>query len=187
MISMMSKEYCDEHEYQIQLLDQLVPTEGSAGVDVPYLGYVEVRMWVPGINSFDQDVLMLVSHTTTCYHKRVPIQVGSRIIDQIVKSLMEEELKSLSQSWKLAYVSTVLSKSLQVSDTEFDLDQVKGKVVVMKKVVVPAFQMLMVKGLIKVTGHQKCFHVLVEPSPKCKNIFVPGNTTELNQGDQGLM
>ena len=60
---------------------------------MPYLGYVEVRMQIPGINSFDQDVLMLVSHTTTHYHKRVPIQVGIRIIDQIVKSLMKEELK----------------------------------------------------------------------------------------------
>ena len=28
MISMMSKEYCDKHEYEIQPLDQLVPIEG---------------------------------------------------------------------------------------------------------------------------------------------------------------
>ena len=33
-----------------------------------------------------------------------------------------------------------------------------------------------------VTGHQKHFHVLVEPSPKCKNILVPGNTIELKPG-----
>ena len=49
------------------------------GADVPYLGYVEVRMHIPGISSFDQDVLMLISHTTTRYHRRVPIQVGSQI------------------------------------------------------------------------------------------------------------
>ena len=100
---------------------------------MPYLSYIEVRMQIPGINSFDQDVLMLVSHTTTCYHKRVPIQVGRRIIDQIVRSLTEDELKSLSQSWKLTYLSTILSKSSQIRDTEFDLDQVKGKVVVTKR------------------------------------------------------
>ena len=96
-------------------------------------------MQISGINSFDQDVLMLVSHTTTHPHKRVPFQVGSRIIDQIVKSLMEEELKSLSQSWKLAYGSTVLSKSSQASDKEFDLDQVKGKVIVTKEGNHPCF------------------------------------------------
>ena len=133
--------------------------------DIPYLGYVEVRMQIPGINSFYQDVLMLVSHTTTHCHKRVPIHMGSRIIDQIVRSLAEEELKSLSQSWKLAYVSSVLSKSSQVNDKEFDLDQVKGKVVVMKKVIVPVFQTIILKGLTMVTGHQKHVPVFVELSP----------------------
>ena len=44
MISMMSKWFCDEHGYEIQLLDQLVPKEGSGGADVPYLEYVEGRM-----------------------------------------------------------------------------------------------------------------------------------------------
>ena len=34
----------------------------------------------------------------------------------------------------------------------------------------------------RVNGHQKCVYVLVEPSPKCKDIFVQGNTTELKPG-----
>ena len=44
MILMMSKGYCDARRYEIQPLDWLVPIEGSGGADVPYLGYVEVRM-----------------------------------------------------------------------------------------------------------------------------------------------
>ena len=81
MISMMSKEYCDTHGYEIQPLDQLVPIEGSGGADIPYLGYIEVKMQIPVISSFEQDVLMLMSHTNMCYHKWVPIQVGIRIIE----------------------------------------------------------------------------------------------------------
>ena len=77
MISMMSKDYCYEQGYEIQLLEHLVPIEGSGGTSVPYLGYVRVQMHIPGIKSFDRDVLMLVSPTTTKYHQRVPIQVGS--------------------------------------------------------------------------------------------------------------
>ena len=77
IISMMSKEYCDKQGYEIQPLDRLVPIEDSGGADVPYLGYVEVRMQIPRISSFDLDVLMLISHITTYYHRRVPIQVGS--------------------------------------------------------------------------------------------------------------
>ena len=52
MISMMSKGYCDEHGYEIQPLDHLVPIEGSRGADVPYLGYVEVRIFYSGNQFF---------------------------------------------------------------------------------------------------------------------------------------
>ena len=71
-----------------------------------------------------------------------------------------------------------------MSDQELDLDQVKGKVVTTKKVVVPALQTVIARGLTKVAGHQKHVHILVEPSPKGMNILVPGNTSELIPGDQ---
>ena len=93
MIMMMSKEYCDTHRYEIQPLDWLAPIEGSGGADVPYLGYIEVRMWIPGTSSFGQDVLMLVSYTTIHYHKWVPIQVGSKIINQVIKDITDDELR----------------------------------------------------------------------------------------------
>ena len=62
----------------------------------------------------------------------------------------------------------------------------QGKVVTTKKVMVPAFPTLIAKGLTKVTGHQKCAHVLVEPFPKCTSIFVPGNTSKLIPGASGV-
>ena len=80
MSLMMSRGYCEKHGYKIQPLDHLVLIEGSGGADVPYLGYVEVRMHIPGINSFDRDVLMLISHTNIHYYQRVPILVGICII-----------------------------------------------------------------------------------------------------------
>ena len=56
VISMMSKDYCYERGYKIQPLEHLVSIEGSGGASVPYLGYVGVRMHIPGINSFDRAV-----------------------------------------------------------------------------------------------------------------------------------
>ena len=47
-----SRDYFYEHGYKIQPLEGLVPIEGSWGANVPYLGYVEVRMLIPGISSF---------------------------------------------------------------------------------------------------------------------------------------
>ena len=43
-------------------------------------------------------------------------------------------------------------------------------------------QTVVVKGLTMITGHQKHVHVLVESSPKCVNVFIPGNTSELSPG-----
>ena len=179
MISMMSREYSDEHGYEIQPLEHLVPIEGSGGANVPYLGYVEVRMCIPGISSFDRDVLMLISPSTTHYHQRVPIQVGSHIIDQVTNCISEDELQSLSQSWQLAYVSMIISKAAPVSGLEFDLDQVKCEVVTCEEVKIPALQTIVVTGLTMITGHCKHVHVFMEPSPKCVNVFVLGNTSEL--------
>ena len=182
MILMMSTDYCDEHGYEIQSVEHLASIEGSGGANVPYLGYVEVRMCIPGINSFDRDVLMLISSTTTCYHQRVPIQVGSHIIDQVTNCISEDELQSLSQSWKVAYVSMIISKAALVSDPEFDLHQVRGKVVTCEEVKIPVLQTIVVKGLTMITGHCKHVHVLVEPSTKCVNVFILGNTSELRPG-----
>ena len=90
MILMMSKDYCYEQGYEIQPLEHLVPIEGSRGASVPYLGYVGVRMHIPGINSFDRDVPMLFNATTTQYHQRVPIQVGSCVINQVTSCISEK-------------------------------------------------------------------------------------------------
>ena len=83
-------------------------------------------------------------------------------------------------------MSTIISKSSQVSDQEFDLDQVKSKVVTTKKMRIPAFQTVIARGLTKVNGHQKHAHVLVELSPKCTSIFVPGNISKLIPGESGV-
>ena len=73
-----------------------------------------------------------------------------------------------------------------VSDLKFDLDQVKDNVVTSEKVKIPTLQTVVVKGLTTVTGHQMCVHMLVEPSPKCTSIFIPGYTSELRPGGSSI-
>ena len=87
-----------------------------------------------------------------------------------------EELQSLSPSWKVAYVSIRISKAAPASDLEFDLDNVRGRVVTCEEVTIP------IKGLTMITGHCKHVHVLMELSPKYVNVFILGNTSELRLG-----
>ena len=92
----------------------------------------------------------------------------------------------MSQSWKTACVSTIILKAIFVSDPDFNLDQVKGSVVISEEVTIPALQITVVKGLTTIAGHHKCIHVLMELSPKCTNVFVPGKTSELKPGNSDI-
>ena len=80
----------------------------------------------------------------------------------------------------------IISKSALVNGQEFDLDQVKGKLVTGEEVKIPALQTVVVKGLTTVTGYQKHVHMLMEPSPKCTRVFILGNTSELGPGGSGV-
>ena len=73
----------------------------------------------------------------------------------------------MSQSWKTAYVSTIILKT--ISDPDFNLDQVKGSVVISEEVIMPALQITIVKS-----------------SHKCTNVFVLGNTSELKPGNSDI-
>ena len=41
-------------------LQSILWIEGSRGLEVPYLGYVEVHLRIPEVKAFDQDVLLLI-------------------------------------------------------------------------------------------------------------------------------
>ena len=41
-------------------LQSILQIEGSGGLDVPYLGYVETHLRIPKIKAFDNDVLLLI-------------------------------------------------------------------------------------------------------------------------------
>ena len=45
---------------KIKGLDQFIDIEGSGGISVPYIGYVEVNLKNPEIKAYEEDVLMMV-------------------------------------------------------------------------------------------------------------------------------
>ena len=67
-----------------QQLWSILQIEGSGGLDVPYLGYVEICLRIPKIKAFDNDILLLIvpdsAHT---YHS--PITLGTLYIDMAIK------------------------------------------------------------------------------------------------------
>ena len=99
-------------------LQSILQIEGSGGLEVPYVGYVEVCLRIPEVRAFDQDVLLLIVPNST-YTQSTPITLGTLHIDMSIKLATEEELRNLNKQWQRSLVATKLTmKEAQVLDIE---------------------------------------------------------------------
>ena len=100
-ISSISDKFAKFLKLPVNKLETLLDFEPTGGGSVPYEGYVEVRMQVPGIVAFDLDVLMLVICESE-YSKRVPVTLGTLHIDEIIHLITDEELWQVDKCWQRA-------------------------------------------------------------------------------------
>ena len=110
-VSRVRSQFCEELALEIQPLGQLLELEGTGGSTIPCLGFVEVNLQIPGIQCYNEDVLLLVIPTMT-YSKMVPVMIGSKIIDRALSLIMKGELEKVTMMWRQAHFGTVMSGSL---------------------------------------------------------------------------
>ena len=111
---------------EIKQLNTLLDLESTGGGQVPYNGYVELRMRVPNVRAFDLDVLMLVIPESE-YSQRVPVTIGTIHIDEIIDLITDKELRLASHQWQHGIISRkVVVKQLQMKENKGILTQVKG-------------------------------------------------------------
>ena len=122
-VSSISAQFCKELTLQIQPLDQLLELEGMGGAAIPYLGFVEVNLQIPGIRNYNEDVLLLVIPTTT-YSKTVPVMVGTKIIDKALSLMTAGDLAKATTTWRQAHFGAVMSGLLQLSHSSSDKSKV---------------------------------------------------------------
>ena len=99
-------------------LQSILRIEGSGGLEVPHLGYVEVCLRIPEVKAFDQDVLLLIipdiAHT-----QYTPITLRTLHIDMAVKLATEKKLKNFNKQWQRSLVATKLTmKEAQILNIE---------------------------------------------------------------------
>ena len=92
----------------------------------PIHGYVEVNLQIPGIKCYNEDVLLMVIPTMT-YSEKVPVMVGSKIIDWAMGMMTKGELVRANVTWKQAHFGGVMSESLQFPCTNSKKDTEAGK------------------------------------------------------------
>ena len=94
----MSAQLCEELGLKIQPLGRLLELEGKGGAAIPYLRFVEVNLQILGIRRYNEDVLLLAI-PTTAYAERVPVMVGSKIIDKALSCMTAGELTKATVTW----------------------------------------------------------------------------------------
>ena len=90
-VSTISAQLCEELGLKIQPLGQLLELEGTGGAAIPYLRFVEVSLQILGIRRYNEDVLLLAI-PTMAYAERVPVMLGSKIIDKALSCMTVGEL-----------------------------------------------------------------------------------------------
>ena len=117
-LSAISWRWVKKLKLEPKQLQSILQIEGSGGLEVPYLGYVEVCLRIPEVRAFDQDELLWIvpdsAHTQT-----TPITLGTLHIDMAIKLATKEELRNLNKQWQRSLVATKLTMmEVQVLDVE---------------------------------------------------------------------
>ena len=94
----ISARLCEEIGLEIQPLGWLLELEGTGGAAIPCLRFVEVNLQILGIRRYNEDVLLLAI-PTTAYTERVPVVVGSKIIDKALGCMTVGELAKATATW----------------------------------------------------------------------------------------
>ena len=155
----------------IKPLQTFLDIEGTGGGKVPYYGYVEGRLEIPGLPNFGEDILMLVIDDSL-YGKRVPIQLGTIHIDMVLRALKGNNSHEVSEGWKRAQLAATLKlgqAQVEVGGDEgINLDDLVGSVTTTKKVKLAPFEGRTISGVlrgpIRGAGISKRVNVLSEPS-----------------------
>ena len=89
MVSTVANAYVEEHlpDTKILPLDDILNLSGASGENIPYLGYVELKLEMPGMQPELYPFLVVKD---TLYNSRVPVLVGTNVLDRVKEKLRTE-------------------------------------------------------------------------------------------------
>ena len=137
-LSTMSELLVQVLKLPIHKLNTLIEAEVSGGGTVAYVGYVEAKLKIPGIQAMDKDSLFMVSNNSP-YANRVPIQLGMLHIRKAIQLATKDEMNTLPSAWKTVNFPPYADMRLSMKEPEFNLDKIKGHVKLTKSVTIPPF------------------------------------------------
>ena len=161
-LQLISKEYCDTNNLEIQPIEKLVDCENMNGGLFGYDGYVEMNVQIPG-RDFSEDHLFLVTSEIN-YQKEIPVVVGTYFISSLskyLKSLDKEEFDSLDQALQQAYYSWEEGAKIR---EKYGCEPPLGVVRTTKPITVYAGERKEIHGITKIKHGEYSVNCMSEPA-----------------------
>ena len=93
---------------------------------------------------------MLIHKSSSPYSMRVPIQLGTTVLDRPMARITEEELAHASDIWWQTYISTmVTAKVVGTVEMKDSLPTIDASLATTKPIVIPPFGCKQVKELVE--------------------------------------
>ena len=154
-IQLVSKQFCEDHNIEIQPIEKLTECSTMNGEIFGYEGFVELNVQIPG-RDFSEDHLFLVTSAIS-HQKDIPIVLGTYFIgslSQYVQGFDKEEFDSLDYTIKQAYLSWVEAARIR---EQYGCEPPLGFVKTTKPVIIPA-------GLTKIKHGGYSVNCISEPA-----------------------
>ena len=150
---------------EIKNLKTILDPEATGGSQIPYLGYVETKLWIPEVKPFDRDILMLVL-LDSLHSDQVPVAIGTLHIDMLIQLATQEELESIGHCWKWGTVATKIAMDQMWLGGQMPIvDLIEKDVKLTRNITIQPSDTVQTIGLSKVPICNKGVNVIIEPSP----------------------
>ena len=119
---------------------------------------------IPQFLAYQEDDLMLVIPDSK-YTYRVPLQLGTDVIGNIVQHIGPNNLAPVGPTWRNTFLSTGMAGKLvqrQANNPPFHLTLIDGPIVATQEIVLRPFETWDMKGATRVIGHTKRVNVIGE-------------------------
>ena len=79
-VSIITRDFCEQHGYDIYPVKQMLHLEGMGGFSIPYLGYIEATVRIPPIKDYEECVPMLVLKSFSPFSLRGSHPAGHYVV-----------------------------------------------------------------------------------------------------------
>ena len=82
------------------ITDKHITMSLAAGQYSEAVRYTEFNLKIPGVSNYNMDRLALLAEDDSSYSKRVPVALGTKILDSIKNVMKEGKIELLDEVWR---------------------------------------------------------------------------------------